>query len=142
MQRVLRSQADFRSTLLRNQLTSLVLFEAITTTRAKAKLLLPFANRFFNRVKAADMNAKRLAHQTLLDANAVKKVFEEILPRYTAGDSTFTKEYKVMPRRGDNAEQVMVSLAKTLTVSEPKKTKEADKPKVTTTVRAKKGKQA
>src|SRR5579864_5529509 len=107
MQRVLRSQADFRSTLLRNQLTSLVLFETITTTAAKAKQLIPYVNRFFNRIKAADLNAKRLAHQTLLDPNAVEKVFEEILPRFTDSETNFIREYRVMPRRGDNSAQTM-----------------------------------
>ncbi len=146
MQRVLRSQADFRSTILRNQLTSLVLFEAITTTKAKGKQLLPFVNRFFNRVKAGDMNAKRLAHQTLLDPNAVKKVFEEILPRFTAEETTFIREYRVMPRRGDNSPQMMITLVKPLAIKETKavkseaNTKGLEAPAVT--VRTKKAKKA
>lgn len=122
MQRVLRSQADFRSTLLRNQLTSLVLFEAITTTGAKAKQLIPFVNRFFNRVKTADMNATRLANQTLLDPNAVKKVFEEVLPRFSEGETNFVREYKVMPRRGDNSPQTMVAFIRPLTAEKAKPT--------------------
>ncbi|HSX42021.1 MAG TPA: 50S ribosomal protein L17 [Candidatus Saccharimonadales bacterium] len=129
MQRVLRSQADFRSTILRNQLTSLILFEAITTTRAKGKQLLPFVNRFFNRVKAGDLNASRLAHETLLDKNAVKKVFEEILPRFKDGETTFAREYRVMPRRGDNSPQTMIALVKSLEVKTAKAAKTTDEPK-------------
>lgn len=146
MQRVLRSQHDYRQTILRNQLTSLVLFEAITTTKAKGKQLMPFVNRFFNRVKPADLNAKRLAHETLLDHNAVKKVFEEILPRFKAAETTFIREYKVMPRRGDNSPQIMIALVKPLAVKETKavkaeaKTKETDA--LAVTVRTKKAKKA
>lgn len=130
MKRVLRSQADYRSVLLRNQLTSLVLFETLTTTQAKAKALLPFVNRFFNRVKVTGLTATRLAHQTLLDPNAVKKVFEEILPRFDAKETTFVREYRIMPRRGDNAPQTMVSLIHPLKVVETKKATVTTKAKV------------
>lgn len=131
MQRVLRSQADFRSTISRNQLTSLILFESITTRTGKAKSLVAFANRFFNRIKAGDLNAKKLAHQVLLDENAIKKVFEEILPRFDATETNFLRTLRVAPRRGDSAEQRLVMLTKTLQVSakpapKAKKTDKAD----------------
>lgn len=116
MQRVLRSQADFKTTLLRNQLTSLVTYEAITTTAAKAIELEAYANRFFNRVKTADFLAKRLAHQTLLTKISVQKLFEEILPRFEADTTTFVTKHQIAPRRGDSAKQAMVSLQKLLKV--------------------------
>ncbi|MEX2361620.1 MAG: bL17 family ribosomal protein, partial [Patescibacteria group bacterium] len=114
MKRTLRAQADFQSTLLRNQLTSLVLYESVTTTKSKAKKLIAFANHFFNRVVPADLNSKRLAAATLFDKNAQEKVFEEILPRYGKTDTTFVRHFRVLPRKGDSAEMVMVSLIKTL----------------------------
>lgn len=128
MKRVLRSQADYRSTLLRNQLTSLVLFEAITTTRAKAKQLISFVDAFFNSVKPADLNAKKLAHRTLFDELAVKKVFEELLPRYAENETTFVRAYRVMPRKGDAAAMMMVSFIRPLVVKE-KTAEKAEKPK-------------
>ncbi len=112
MKRVLRSQADFKSSILRNQLTSLVLYEAITTTRAKSKDVIPFINHFFNKVKSADLNAKKLAHQTFFDENAVKKTFEDILPRYDEKDTTFVRSFRTAPRHGDSAEMVLISLIK------------------------------
>lgn len=114
MKRTLRAQSDFRQTTLRNQLTSLVLFESITTTRAKAKQLIPFVNHFFNRVRGSDLNAKRLAAATLFDSNAVAKTFEEILPRYSDKETTFVRHFRVLPRKGDSAEMLMVSLIKPL----------------------------
>lgn len=123
MKRVVRAHSDFLSTQLRNQLTSLVLYESVTTTTANAKNLLPFANRFFNRVRSADLLAKKIAHATLFDKNAIAKVFEEILPRYEKEDTTFVRSLKVAPRKGDNAPQTLVSLIATLSVKEEKKAK-------------------
>ncbi len=116
MKRTLRAQSDYRTVMLRNQLTSLVLFESVTTTKAKAKQLIPFADHFFNRVRNADLNAKRHAGQTLFDSNAATKVFEEILPRYGAGETTFVRNFRVVPRHGDSAEMMMVTLIKPLQV--------------------------
>lgn len=142
MKRVIRGQSDFLSTQLRNQLTSLVLYESITTTTFNAKNLEPFVNHFFNRVKSADLNAKKLAHSTLFDKKAITKVFEEILPRYKSDDTTFVRSLRMSPRKGDNAPQTMVALLIPLkveakatvktekTVTEPNETpKPAAKPK-------------
>ncbi len=124
MKRVLRAHSDFLSTQLRNQLTSLVLYESVTTTKANAKNLLPYANRFFNKVKAADLGAKKIAHATLFDKKAIVKVFEEILPRYKGDATTFVRSLKVAPRKGDNAPQALVSLLEQLKISD----KKTDKP--------------
>lgn len=143
MQRLLRSKADYSKTLLRNQLTSLVLYEAVTTTDRQAKNLLSYANRFFNRVKAADLNAKKLAHRTLFSELAIKKVFEEILPRYEEKTTNYLTTYIVSPRRGDHAAQRLVTLLKTITVEKeirkPKK-ETAPKTKASVTVRSKRDK--
>lgn len=129
MKRVLRSQHDYISTLLRNQLTSLVLYEAITTTRAKARVLAAFANHFLARLESDNLTSTRLAHQTLLHKNAVKKVFEEILPRYGKTATSYARVLRVMPRKGDSAEMSLVMLQKPLTVKE---TKTAAEPKTVT----------
>lgn len=134
MKRNLRAQADYRSVMLRNQLTSLVLYEAITTTRAKAKELTAFANHFFHRLEASEMNSVRLAHETLFDKNAVKKVFEEILPRYSKDASSYLRVLRVMPRKGDSAEMRLVTLQKPLEVkSASSKELAAKQPKVAKT---------
>lgn len=124
MRRVLRAQHDFKSTTLRNQLTSLVTYEVITTTTLKAKQLVAFANHFFNKAKIGDLPAKKLAHQTLKGDIAVKKTYEEVLPRYEKGATTFVRMLRTTPRRGDNAQMSMVLLLKPLSstkkVEEPK----------------------
>jgi len=116
MKRLLRSQHDYRTTLLRNQLTSLVLFESITTTLSKAKELVAFTNHFFNSVKANQLNQTRLAHQTLLDKNAVRKVFEELLPRYGQTETTFVRLLRTKSRHGDNAAMAIITFIRPLSV--------------------------
>ena len=131
MKRTLRAQSYFKATLLRNQLTSLVLFESVTTTKAKAKQLIPFADHFFNRVRSADLTAKRLASQVLFDRNAEIKVFEEILPRYSPGETAFVRNFRVVPRHGDSAEMLMVTFIKPLQAKPAKTEKSAEKKAVT-----------
>ncbi len=124
MKRLLRSRSDFNQTILRNQLTSLVLFEALTLKRAQAKRLESTANVFFNRLKSADLGARKYAHQTLLDKLAVKKVFEELLPRFNKNDTTFVRTISMNPRRGDNAPQTLVALTKQLDANQVEKKNE------------------
>ena len=121
MWRVLRSQSDFSNTTLRNQLTSLVLYEAIVTSRLYGKQLVSFADHFFYRVKAADLTAHKFAHSVLLDKNAVKKVFEDILPRYEATATNYVRSISAAPRRGDNAKQLAVMLIKEAKIEPAKK---------------------
>lgn len=120
MKWVLRSQSDYRDTTLRNQLTSLVLYESIITTTPKAKRLTAFTNIFFNKVKAGDLNALKFAHRILLDKNAVKKTFEDILPRYESSATTFVRCLNTAPRRGDNAPQAAVMLLNSAVLATPK----------------------
>lgn len=108
MRRLLRAKADYRRTLLRNQLTSLILYEQVKTTYAKAKSLVAFANKFFNRVKAADLNANRFAHSVLLDKGAVKKVFEQIV--LSPNSNTFVSLHRIANRFGDSASMGLVRL--------------------------------
>ena len=140
MKRVLRSRHDFQATTLRNQLTSLVLYEVIVTTRTQAKALEAFANHFFNVVKSGDLTAKKHAHQTLLEPNAVKKVFEEILPRYTGAVTTFVRSLAATPRSGDNAPRRAVMLIEGIKVESSTAARAADKPTSAPTVARSKGK--
>ncbi len=122
MGRVLRSQSDFLDTTRRNQLTSLILYEAIITSRLNGKILVSFADRFFNKVKKANLIASKYAHSVLKDKNAVKKVFEEILPRYQPTATNYVRTLATSPRRGDNAKQLAVMLIKEAKIEPIKET--------------------
>ena len=97
-----RSSGERRS-LFRNQLNSLLMHEAIRTTEAKARELQPLADKVialgrddndFNRYRAASILANSLM---------VRKLFEEIGPRYIDRQGGYTRIYKLGHRPGDGA---------------------------------------
>ena len=130
MRVTLRSKTDYRRTLLRNQLTSLVHFESVKTTKNQAKQLVAFANHFFNQIKASDVNSRRRAAGILFSPLAIKKVFDDLLPRYSQETTTFVRPLSLGRRLGDNAALTLISFLPALkqspatTVTKPSKGKD------------------
>jgi large subunit ribosomal protein L17 len=91
--------------------------ERIRTTRAKAEAVRGQAERLITLAKhgneageARAVNARRLAAARLGDAQAVKKLFDEIAPRFVSKPGGYTRILKVGPRLGDGAEMVLLEL--------------------------------
>jgi large subunit ribosomal protein L17 len=89
----------------------------IHTTRAKAKAIRGDAERLItlarNSSKGSDIekvNARRLAASRLNDAAMVKKLFDEIAPRFENRNGGYTRIFKLGPRLGDSAEMVLLEL--------------------------------
>lgn len=101
-----------RKSLLRNLATSLVLYEKITTTTAKAKEVKPLVEHLINQAKSNDLNARRRLLSVFFDENATKKVLEVLVPRYKDQKSGFVKIYKLGARLGDGAEQSVLEFKK------------------------------
>lgn len=110
MNRKLGRKKAYREHTLRNLVTSLVLFEQMETTEAKAKEVKRLVDRLISRNKAGDLNARRALHGYLFDKNAVAKVIEELIPRYQTRPSGFTKSYHLKNRAGDNAPMMRLEL--------------------------------
>lgn len=111
MRHLSRKYANRKSTL-RNLATSLVLYERIKTTTAKAKELRPVVERLFSRALKNDLNARRYLLSYLFDENATKKVFEVLVPRFKGITSGFIKTYRLGKRLGDGADIMIVELVK------------------------------
>jgi len=111
MPKSLSRKDNHRKSLLRNLATSLILYEEIKTTRAKAKEVLPIVEHLIVIAKKNSLAARRLLLGYLYDENAEKKVFEVLVPRYQKIQSGFIKLYNVGPRLGDNAQMVILKLA-------------------------------
>ncbi len=102
---------NHRKSLMRNLLTSIILYEKIQTTRQKAKNVLPMIERIFVIAKKNDLIARRKLLAVLYDKKAVDKVFEVIVPRFKNISSGFVRVYNIGPRKGDSAYMVMMKLA-------------------------------
>src|ERR1700687_916445 len=80
--RKLGRTSSHREALFRNQLQSLMDKERIITTLPKAKELRPLAERLITRGKQGTVHARRWALRWLLRRDLVKKLFDDISPRF------------------------------------------------------------
>ncbi len=86
---------------MRSLARSLVLEERISTTEAKAKSLRPYVERLVTYGKRGTLASRRLAQAHLGDADATKKLFEAIAPRYKDRAGGYTRIVK-RAKRGSN----------------------------------------
>ena len=96
-----------RKALFRNQLNSLLTHERITTTLPKAKELRPLAEKLVTLGKRGGLHARRLAARTI-DKDSVKRLFDEVAPRFTTRAGGYTRIMKLGQRPGDGAEMAIL----------------------------------
>ncbi len=130
MERKLSRKKAHREHVIRNMATSLVLYEYLETTEAKAKEAKSYLDKLLARSKSDDLNTRRQLAAVLFDKNAVKKVMDELIPRYTDRKSGFIKSFHLTNRLGDNAPMMRLELVdKKVFVDKPAVTKEESKEK-------------
>ena len=110
--RALSRKTASRKSLLRNLATSLVLYERIETTEAKAKEVKSEVEHLLYVAKKNDLAARRRMLGYFFDKNATKKVLEVLLPRYDKIQSGFIKSYRKGRRLGDGAMIMILELKK------------------------------
>jgi len=101
---------------------SLLTHERIKTTLAKGKELRSWADRIISLGKRGDLAARRRAFDLLRDRDVVKKLFEEIAPRFKDRAGGYTRVLKTGPRLGDAAPLSLVELT---TYAPPEKAKKS-----------------
>lgn len=108
---------DQRLGLRRTMVKQLFEHERIQTTRAKALFirgeaeeLITLARRSGNGTDEEKVHARRLAAARLGDAAMVRKLFDEIAPRYENRNGGYTRINRLGPRLGDAAEMVLIEL--------------------------------
>jgi large subunit ribosomal protein L17 len=107
-----------RKGLRRTMVSQLFAHESIRTTRAKALFIRGEAERLItlarNSEKQSDLekvNARRLAAARLgNNPEIVKKLFDEIGPRFSSRNGGYTRMFNLGPRLGDAAEMVVLEL--------------------------------
>ncbi len=101
-----------RRALLRNLATSLVLYENMNTTLAKAKAVRPLVEKLITTGRVKTLASRRRLARTLTIESAVNKVLEELGPRYATRPGGYTRIIKLGRRDGDGAEIAQIQLIK------------------------------
>ena len=101
--RKLNRTSAHRKALFRNMMLALIRHGRIRTTDPKAKELRRYADRMVTLGKKGDLAARRRAFDFLQSHQVVKKLFDEIAPRYTERAGGYTRVVKFGFRRGDAA---------------------------------------
>ncbi len=99
-----------RRSLLANLAESLVLYEKIKTTKAKAKAVRSLVEKLITTAKKNNLAARRSLKSSLYTNNAVKKLMEHLAPRYAERNGGYARITMLRNRLGDGAEEAMVEL--------------------------------
>ena len=118
-----------RRALLRNLVTSFLEKERIRTTLAKAKAAKPLAEKMITLARKDTLHAKRQALSFIYKKPVVKKLFEELGPRFSERPGGYTRIVKIGPRAGDGAELAILELIGSEFEKKAKKKKEKGKAK-------------
>jgi large subunit ribosomal protein L17 len=106
-----------RNALRKTLINQLFTYERIRTTRAKAlairgdaERLITLARNSGSATEIEKVNARRLAASRMSSPDMVKKLFDDIAPRYLNRNGGYTRMLRLVPRAGDNAEMVLLEL--------------------------------
>lgn len=99
-----------RVSMYRNLVTDLLRYEKLVTTEAKAKEVRGMAERIITLGKDGDLHARRRALAFVTDKKVVKKLFDELAPRYADRPGGYTRVVKLEPRLGDGAAMARLEL--------------------------------
>jgi large subunit ribosomal protein L17 len=101
---------DQRRAMMRNLTVSVLRYERVKTTEAKAKEIRGYVDRMINLGKDGGLEARRRAAAWLPETVIVNKVFDDLAKRYTDRTSGYTRTTRLPRRVGDNAELMLLEL--------------------------------
>lgn len=125
--RYLRRNTAHRRALLRNLVTSFLERERITTTLAKAKTAKPLAEKMITLGKRGTLQARRQALAYLTKESAVRKLFDELAPRFSERPGGYSRIVKLDRRLGDGSAMALLELVGSEYKKKAKKKKEPKK---------------
>jgi large subunit ribosomal protein L17 len=114
--------------LFRNLVTALLEHEQIRTTDPKAKEVRRLTDRVITLGKRGSLHARRRAAAFVQKSSVVKKLFEDVAPRFANRAGGYTRVIKVGPRVGDAALESIVELTERGAAAEP----QGERPKTKT----------
>ena len=102
--------SDHRRAMLRAMVTYLLENGKIETTVTRAKEVRSMAEKMITTAKTNDLHSKRQVMAYVTKESVVKKLFDDIAPKYAETNGGYTRIYKIGPRRGDAAEMAIIEL--------------------------------
>lgn len=96
--------------MLRNLAASIIMYEKVKTTKAKAQAVKPLVENLINLSKKNDLTARRRLLEVLPQKLAVKKAMEVLSDRYKTRAGGYTRIIKLGNRVGDGADVVQIEL--------------------------------
>ncbi|MDX9893019.1 MAG: 50S ribosomal protein L17 [Patescibacteria group bacterium] len=106
--KILDRKKESREALLRSLATSIILYEKVKTTKAKAKAVKPMVEKLITVSKENNLTSRRKLLDVLYHKKAVKKALEVLGPRYKERRGGYTRIVKIGTRQGDGAEMVQI----------------------------------
>ncbi len=108
--RKLNRTRSHRKAMFANMATSLLLHEQIVTTLPKAKEMRAIVDKLITLGKKGGLHARRQAISQIQDVAVVRKLFDELAPRYKERNGGYTRVLKAGFRYGDNAPMAVIEL--------------------------------
>jgi len=99
-----------RRALFRNLVTALLEHERIRTTEAKAKAMRRLVDRMVTLGKRGSLHARRQALAFVSKPSVVRKLFDELAPRFANRPGGYTRVVRLAVRRGDAARLAIIEL--------------------------------
>ena len=108
--RKLGRKSDHRKAMLRAMVTFLLEKGKIETTVTRAKELRSVTEKMITIGKDNTLHSKRQALEYITKEDVVKKLFDDIAPKYADRKGGYTRIIRIGPRRGDAAEMAVIEL--------------------------------
>ena len=108
--RKLGRTSDHRQAMLRAMVTFLLENGKIETTVTRAKEVRAMAEKMITLGKNNNLHSKRQVFAYVTKEEVVKRLFDEIAPKYADVNGGYCRIVKIGPRRGDAAEMAVIEL--------------------------------
>jgi len=120
---------EHRKAMLCNMAASLLAHIQIRTTLTKAKAAKQVVDRLITLAKRGDLHARRQAYDVIRQRTLVKKLFNEIGPKFSQRNGGYTRVLKLGTRRGDGAQLAVLELLmeKPVKISQKEKKEKGEK---------------
>jgi len=108
--RKLNRNSSHRIALNRAQATELFRHGRIKTTLAKAKNLQPYVEKLITTARGGDLHSRRMVGREIQNQDILRKLMDEIAPRYANRPGGYTRVYRLGQRRGDATQEGLIEL--------------------------------